>query len=390
MIYPILYKETSTGKTQTWQVEIEDGKTRTISGQLDGLKVTSSWKECKPKNIGKANETTPQQQAELETDAKYIKKQEQGRYHTSIDEIGQESYVSPMLAKNYKDRPCTQGDFNSGKVISQPKLDGMRCIVTKDGMTSRNGKPILSCPHIMEAYATIFEHYPDAIFDGELYTDKLKNDFDSLMSLVKREKVKPKDLVRSKALVQHWVYDLVDKSKPFIDRILEAKLMISPYIDGINKLELIPKSSSHTSPYILLVPTSKVRDQDHMDGIYAGYLEAGMEGQMIRYADSPYKINGRSPDLLKRKEFLDDEFKIIRFEEGEGNWSRCAKKAYFKINGEEFKAGIKGTQEYTKDLLENQDQYIGREATVRYQNLTPKGTPRFGVVHHIYEGKRDE
>ena len=372
MIYPTLYKKTSTGKTQTWAMEINGDSHRTISGQLDGAKVTSDWKVCTPKNIGKANQVDAEEQAVLEVEAKYTKKKEQGRYHESPDDIDEVKFISPMLAKDYKKYPITQHEYDTDEVFSQPKLDGMRCIVTKDGMTSRNGKPINSSPHIMEAYAPIFEKYPDLIFDGELYADKLSNDFDTLMSLVKRDKCSPEQLAASKAVTQHWVYDVVDEGMSFWDRLH----LITDIIDNLN------------SEYIVLVETACIRSEDELNETYAEYLEAGMEGQIVRKGSSSYKVAGRSKDLLKRKEFLDDEFTITGFEEGQGNWAGYAKKAHFEIDGEPFSAGIKGNREYTRELLENESTYIGQVATVRYQNLTPKNTPRFGVMYYIHGTER--
>ncbi len=143
MMYPILYKRSVTGKVSTWQAETEDNCFRTISGFSDGQKVTSEWTCCKAKNIGKKNSTTDEQQAHAEVEAMYTKRKDLG-YWEDINQIDTPVYFKPMLAHDYEDYK----DKITFPIYSQPKLDGVRCIIRADGMWSRNGKPILSAPHI--------------------------------------------------------------------------------------------------------------------------------------------------------------------------------------------------------------------------------------------------
>ena len=127
----------------------------------------------------------------------------------------------------------------------------------------------------------------------------------------------------------------------------------------------------------------------NMDELYAGYLADGMEGQMLRRGDSLYE-GKRSKNLLKRKEFIDEEFVITSVNEGQGNWQGFAKSvSYIMPSGKTFDAGIKGNQAYCKALLAKAGKLVGSEATVRYQNLTSDGIPRFPVTYHIWEGRRD-
>ena len=146
--YPKLFKRTKTGAIQTWRVVVEGNSFYTVDGQLDGVLTTSKPTICKGKNIGKANETSDEDQAICEAEAKMKKKLETG-YSLTQDKIDTcRGYFEPMLCKSYTDYKDTI-NFNSS-VYCQPKLDGMRCICRKDGMWSRNGKPTLSAPHILE------------------------------------------------------------------------------------------------------------------------------------------------------------------------------------------------------------------------------------------------
>jgi ATP-dependent DNA ligase len=139
------------------------------------------------------------------------------------------------------------------------------------------------------------------------------------------------------------------------------------------------------SPLIIHVQTFKVDDSESLDQHYADFLEQGYEGAMIRI-DAPYEQK-RSKTLQKRKEFIDGEFKVIRLEEGVGNWAGYKKIAICRLpNGNEVGAGIKGNQEYCRSLMNKDTPTL---ATLRYQNVTPDGSLRFPIAVNFYWGERD-
>ena len=130
---------------------------------------------------------------------------------------------------------------------------------------------------------------------------------------------------------------------------------------------------------LVIVETTEVESREHLDELYGEYVANGYEGQMVRL-DGPYE-NKRSSKLLKRKEFVDEEYTILGYEEGEGNRTGTIKHFKFKNkDGKDFKSNVKGSFEYLQDLLEKADDLIGKEATVKYFNLTPDGVPRFPYV----------
>lgn len=353
--FPTLYSRTSTGAIQTWQIIVKGDQFYVIAGQQDGKKVTSDPTVCEAKNVGRANATTPQEQALSEAQSKWDKKVKLG-YATDVNKIDScVTYTEPMLAKKYEDV-----DF-SFPVYTQPKLDGMRCIVRKDGMWSRTGKKIVSAPHIYDALKHLFDEDPSLIFDGELFCDKYKNDFNSIISLAKQTKPTQKDLIASEQMLQYWVYDLPSSESTFGKRIVE-----------LNKI--LPNHKS-----IVLINTNLVNDQEELDAKYQEYLTDGQEGQMVR-TDDVYE-NKRSKFLLKRKEFVDEEFKILDITEGKGNRSGMFGRARLVTSkGVEFEANARGNEQFYIDLFNNRENYIGEMATVRYQNMTPDGKPRFGVI----------
>ena len=194
-----LYSRATNGKINEYVIEVEDNKYRTISGYTDGVKTTSEWKVCAAKSY-----CTAEEQAMKEAIAMHRKKMETGSFE-NISDIDNEIYFEPMLAQDW----FKQKDKVKYPVYSQPKLDGIRCIVRKDGMWSRNGKRIVSAPHIFYAMESLFKDNPDLIFDGELYADKFANDFNAICSLVKKTKPTAEDLNASAKQIQYHIYDLV-------------------------------------------------------------------------------------------------------------------------------------------------------------------------------------
>lgn len=357
-IYPTLYQYDVLNRLRVWCVEQDTDKYRTVSGVRGGSMVVSTWKQAVGKNIGKANETTPEQQASAEIVSLYTKKQK-ASYYSSIEEAKYGSrYFEPMLAAKYADQkgikfPCH----------SQPKLDGIRCIISKQGMYSRSGEEIISCPHIYEEVKYLFDTNPDLILDGELYNHSLKEDFNKITSLIKTTKnITAISLAETASLVEYHIYDFYSETETFSMR---NKMLNVTFMDSFNMIKQ--------------VSTFLCKNQEELDESYQTYLMEGYEGQMIR-SDSVYE-NKRTKSLIKRKEFMDEEFPILSITEGKGNWSGMAKSVEIQLkNGESCSSGIRGTQEYMRQVLKNQDKYIGKLATVRFQNYTPDGKLRFPVV----------
>ena len=361
MKLPTIYKKTKTGKVQEWTIEVKGNQYRTISGQTDGEKITNNWSDCDIKNAGRANATTPEEQAIKEAEAKRKKKLESG-YFEKIEDINKVQYFEPMLAQKYEDHEINY------PVYSQPKLDGIRCIVTKDGMFSRNGKKIISAPHIRQHLDLFFKDYPNAILDGELYCDKFANDFNKICSLVKRTKPTDEELEESADSIQYWVYDA-----PKIGLLNEKDLFYERYEAVSNALT----KRKYTS--IVVVTTLKVNKEQELTQAYEMYMEHGYEGQMVRL-NKNYE-NKRSKYLLKRKEFMDAEFDILDVVEGEGNRKGTA--GYMVFNnkdGRRFKSNIKGDFEYLTKLLKDKNKIIGKKATIKFFNYTPDEVPRFPYV----------
>jgi DNA ligase-1 len=358
-----IYKKTKTGATQEWTIEVSDNKYRTHSGQVGGQITTNVWTVVYGKNEGKANGTTDNEQALKEAIAKRTKKLESG-YFESITNIDTKQYFEPMLAAKWEDYK----DKLTYPIYSQAKLDGIRCILTKDGMFSRNGKPIISAPHIFDSVKPLFETNPNLIFDGELYADKFANDFNKIVSLVKKTKPTADDLKESKELIEYHIYDLPSSDKNFIQRAYDLAILF--------------ETRSELHPHCRIVETYKVPSEEVVTELYEKYVEEGYEGQMLRL-DGKYE-NKRSKNLLKHKSFVDEEYTILDICEGEGNRTGTAGYMVFETaEGKPFKSNVKGTWDETAEMLKSKKQLIGKQATIKYFNLTPDGIPRFPFVINI-------
>lgn len=365
---PIL-KRDSTGRLRTWFYEVDADKYRTTAGGPGRKPVTSAWRACKGKQ-GRSDV----QQALFEADADERSKLDR-EYRRTEAELASVP-PSPMLAHKYEDHVAGL----KYPVFCQPKLDGIRAFVTRHGAFSREYQRHLNVDHILEALAPVFKISPSIVFDGELYNHDLKEDFGKIASVVRKQNPTASQRDEARALIQYHIYDIMyditDNATPFGDR---AQFM---FMYG----------RALSSPALRIVHTAKVTSPDKLDEFYGAYLEAGYEGQMVR-TDTPYEFDKRSKSLLKRKEFITAEFKLLRIEEGQGNWAGYAKRAVFQLaDGRECGAGIRGTQSEMKDLLtySTPATIAATQVTVRYFTPTPDGMPRFPVAIDFHlNGRKD-
>ena len=367
MIFPLptLYKRDTNGNIRELTVEYSNGvmnATRTIAGIKDGNLVTSGWKDAYGKNEGKANATTDAEQAQKEAQAMWDKKVEK-EYFEDISLVDTYDKFKPQLAHDYTKRPQSSG-------ISQPKLDGIRCIARKDGLYTRAGKAITTCDHIFSSLQSFFEQYPNVILDGELYNHELKADFNKITSLVRKVKPTQEEQEECFKLVEYHVYDMV-----WTDGV-------EPYFQ--TRMDFI-EAQNFDLP-IVTVETKTCDTQEELDELYSQYTEDGYEGQMVR--NNTVYENKRSKNLLKRKEFITEEFNVIEVLEGSGNWAGYAKHFVLTDGTETFKSGVRGNQETLKALLEQEEKPTW--VTCRFFERSVDNIPRFPVVIDWGVGERND
>lgn len=354
--FPILYKYTTVGTVQQWQIVVEDDHFWTIEGLKGGKLTESAPTVCLGKNIGKKNETSPSDQALKEAAARHKKKVERGYNETLTTKS---KFFEPMLAQKLEDRKKLL--FTVPTFISA-KLDGLRCISVQSSLMSRNGKPFVTCPHLYQDVATL---------DGELYNHDLRDNFNKIVSLVKRDSPTKEELEETASKIKHYVYDLPSYEGVFSERYKELKYLIES-----NQL---PKN-------VVLVPTYEIRDRTEIEEYHNLFLEQGYEGSIIRLDLGPYE-NKRSKQLLKYKNWQDDEFTILDVIEGVGNRAGMVGSFVMQLpSGETFDSNIKGEHSYLEDLWKNRKILKGLTATVKFFNYTPAGKPRFPYVIKIDRG----
>ncbi len=372
-----LYKKDSTGKVRRWTITIEDDGSKHILKTSHGV-VGGAVVEDKGTNIpaGKAGRTLAEQ-SKLQFDSKVNKKIDDG-YTTNTTGIGvlASKMVKAMLAHNYE----KHGHKIALPAIAQPKLDGVRCLaqVLPNGdvsLVSRNNKPFPEMPGIRAAIKAV--GLPEGtILDGELYSTTLgatpAENFQKVVGLTRRAKLKPQDIADSKEVSLN-IFDLIqsdDDAMPFVNRWKLA-----------NSYAKKDKSGRLT-----MVPNFLVKTKQDIDNLLAQNLADGYEGVMIRDPKSPYQ-GRRSYYLQKYKKFDDEEFEVVGFQEGQGNDIGTVIWVCKTPQGKTFTVRPMGTRAEKKKMFQNAQDYIGEMLTVKFQDYTVAGIPRFpvGVTFRDYE-----
>jgi DNA ligase-1 len=361
---PTLFKLTSTGAIQEWTIGVEDRSIVVIHGQVDGKKQHTLDIIKEGKNVGKSNETTPQEQAWAEATAKWESKIKKG-YVEDVNravkgEKDIEGGFDPMLAHKFAD----SGHKIKYPAYQQPKLNGHRCLaIVKDGVCtlwSRTRKPITSMPHIVKELQLVYPRGTHEL-DGELYNHAFKDGFEHIASLIRQET--PKTNCTD---VQYHLYDK-RMDGGFADRIesLGNDLHCYEKVNGI-------------LTYLKLVETVRIKNDDDMMSTFEHFLAQGYEGGMARNASGLY-VGKRSYDLQKIKEFQDDEFAIIDCVEGRGGYAGCGIFVCKAKNGDPFNVKMRGPKERLAEFLKRPSLWKGKKLTVKYQYISAYGIPIFPV-----------
>ena len=268
--------------------------------------------------------------------------------------------VKPMLAYKAGMRPI---DF-SEQVFIQPKLDGVRCLFTKDGAFSRTGKQFMNVAHIENQLKEFFKINPDIVLDGELYNHQLKDDFEKIISLVRKQKPTDDDRNEASDMINYHVYDFISDTPA---SYMVRKEVLATW-NGLFEWD-------YTDVYLLT--TIPVKSNEDARAIHEANLAGGFEGSIIRL-NKPYEQK-RSYNLQKFKDFSDKEATIIGFVPGKGKRAGTLGKFIMRDeNGVEF--GCPPGKGYShadlREILENITSFIGQQATFTYFERTKAGSYR--------------
>ena len=341
-----LYKPNKQGSTQQWSIEVQGDSFICTYGQLGG-KMQTQITKCEPKNIGRANEASPEQQAVLEMNALIAKKIKSGY---SYDSAAPTTVSLAMKVKSYQDQlnnvkfPC----------YSSAKLDGVNAIYRRSNGTltiySRGGEVYPSIPHLEPLVHNAMDLLESAELNGELYIHN--QHLQDIQSAVK----KPNGLSH---LLSFCVFDIADSSEEFSVRN--------------SVLRKLSQFCTEGHPAVYSISSLICDTHEHIEEHYNICTALGYEGTVVKNKTALYQYNVRSSDMFKYKKVQSAEFLISDY-----NLDKNGLPVFvMKCASGEFKAKPVGTKEYWATF--NPDDYLGKYATIEYETLSKDGIPLKGV-----------
>lgn len=328
-----LYGLNKNAGLKIWSIWTESEILYIEHGKLGG-KLQLKSEAVVGKNIGKSNETTGTQQAELEAKSRINKQIDKG-YRENPDDL-KELDILPMLAADY----LKQGHRIEYPCYVSAKLDGVRCLAIRHEdsveLKSRGGKEY-SVPHIQQALMDVMK--VGDIWDGELY---IHGKFlEEIVSAVKKQNENSKN-------IKFIIFDVVN-DQPYSERLKCAQdMQIKPNVS----LEFL-------YPQVVF-------NEDEMKSVHKKYVACGYEGIMLRNSSGVYESGKRSADLQKYKTFMDAEFQIVDVITDKDGGAIFVVQNLFAPN--QFNV-VGGSHDQRKVWLQEKESLIGKWITVKYQTL---------------------
>lgn len=359
-----------------WRCWTEGNEIVIEAGQVGGKLITHR-RACEAKNVGKANATTPETQAEAEALSEWKHKFDH-KYVDSLDKVGVVKRIEVMLAPNDKfiDTANPKKSTNRYAVYPadvQPKLDGARCLAYWDGdrivLMTRGGKE-WEAPHIKEQLAKVMPR--DAMFDGEMYYHGVKRQT--------IQKWLSNNYEESKKLELH-IYDIPmcegEEDRPWSQRRLDLERLVPGE----------PMKADPGTPHLVKVLTLEVQSEEQVLAFQEKCIEAKFEGCMVRNRKGKYEPGVRSKNLLKIKLFEDAEFPVVGYTQAEGGHAGCVIWICATKEGKEFKVVPNGSLEERREWFRDAASYIGKPLTVKYQGFSLDGKPQIakGIAFRLPE-----
>ena len=283
----------------------------------------------------------------------------------------------PMLAYPVSSKPI---DYSKPTFI-QPKLDGVRCVIQANVKRhiltpdlneievkaySRTGKEWKNIDHILFNLTPWFTLNPNVMLDGELYNHDLRDNFEKIISLVRKTKPTDEDRLEAAQYTEFHCYDIIDETKTFEER--------NTFIG-----QTVPRNHC-----IKHVPTNLVFREDDAKVYHQRNLDAGYEGSIVRTNDT-YQCK-RSHNLRKFKDFQDSEAKIINWVEGKGKRiGTIGKFVAVDASGNKFGMPVMDKFEYLQNNFKEMQSWVGKTATFTYFERTKAGSYR----HPLFKTIRD-
>jgi ATP-dependent DNA ligase len=353
MKFPTLYSKTASGNINFWEIWTEGFEVKMKWGQVGTTSPQTDSYLAAGKNAGRANATTPEEQAIKEAQAKFDK-QLRLKYCRTIEEAENGLNIKPMRAYTLDDKRAAKIEWPA---TAQPKFNGVRCLAYNlpDGsvrLMSRGGKDYM-LKHIQDE---LKNRIPKGrLLDGELYAHGF-----SLQT--QRHFIEtPCTGTRNISLV---VYDFT---------VLEVS--DTEWVDRSAQL-LAWFSQNKDLQHVRMSPAWTVNNLGDLDRLHDGLVQEGYEGAMLRTSKGTYKFGAKSTQLLKYKKFQDAEFEVVSWSVGRDGVIvyKCVQE-----DGEYFEVRPTGNQAERAELLKQAESAIGQKLTVRFQERSDDNIPIFPV-----------
>lgn len=346
-----LYSKDSKGDLRIWSIYTDGADVVVKHGKIGG-KIQEKRYTTESKNVGKANQTTPAEQAELEAEAKYVKQLKSGYFPTKEEALDFQEFT-PMKAHNYKDYASKV----SYPCYMQPKLNGQRLMIDKNGVAwSKQGEP-LELPNHWKGVKELAIQLGG--LDGEVYAGLESEGGLSLQRIVSAFRKPNADTPK----LQYWVYDLP--------------------IDSPQNLRIGMVNTTPIINHIVWSLGVLVNSEAEGDVYYQKCVDAKYEGVVYRMLDGVYEFGKRSYNLIKRKPRQTAEAKVLSVEKDRNNWGilNCEMETGAKFKCQmKVDAGKKNYREHD-NALELIEKFIEFE----YEELSDDGVPTKPVGVNIRE-----
>ena len=402
-----LFREGTLGEIRVWQIgfDFPNSQLKMFHGSL----ITSKGENGKlieafhPIQVNKSGRNL-QEQALLEARKRYLDQYASGYTPKGEDLPDELNGTEPMLAKtlslssNTNKRKSNEIKFDKYPCNVSAKYDGIRALSrisnSEIRMRSRNNKTHEApLTHIKSELEVFLKYLPvNSELDGELYS--MKMDFNELSGVIRT-----KNTIHLKHdLVCFYIFDIIEPKQLCWEK--RYTLLCNAF------LKYIEDGNSWNN--FRIIQTYTANSEQEMLKYHDKFVTEGYEGIIIRrYAkievgkccqvflknndidklckkcEKNYKLtiyrSKRTNALIKHKNFVDEEVKIIGFFAGVGTEEGAINYNVLDERGNEFNVRPRGTIEYRRELFKNGDSLINLPLTIRYQELSEKGVPRFPV-----------
>jgi ATP-dependent DNA ligase len=311
--------------------------------------------------------------AEAKANSKIKEKTDRGYQSTKLGAQNDPIFL-PMLALGTKntDGSLKMEVFNNldFPVIVQRKFDGLRGIATVNAngsikfVSRKNNEYTIPIKHIRQEIASMTNLPDDIILDGELYAEPADLDFNVANGLIRTsaKSMNPKKEAQQK-LLKYRVYDFFDPNNRDLT-YTERHAMLDKWIT--------PQMKS-----LVLTKNHIVNDSQEIVDLSERFVRERYEGGIVRIPSAPYGVDMRNKNLmLKVKFFIDEEFEIVDYTDGDTSSSEgLVKWIVMTPDGDTFKVSMNAPHDEQRRLFQEGDKYIGSDLTVEFERYSKDGIP---------------